>query len=271
MRLHYMSLFEDNSRDSLIKLSNTVSDIGYESLLLVYDSFLDNAAINVANIINSKHKFKYIIAIRAFSVSPEFVASMYETFEKIAPGRVTFNIIPGNIKFHETSISDTVFIKNEIKTPEQRDEYTLEWMKKYNTLSIKKGLPPVMVSGHTLDFQKASIEYNMINIMQLGDFLKSYSNSNYVLNKNQIVSVAISIVEDEKNISDITKECISKHKDYTIYGSKEYIYKRIMDLKSYGVSDLLVHCLPDGRGNADMHKMFKDIANSSMPLLKEMI
>ena len=266
-----MSLFEDNSRDSLIKLSDTVNDVGYESLLLVYDSFLENAAINVANIINNSHKFKYIIAIRAYSVSPEFVASMYETFEKISPGRITFNIIPGNIKFHETSINDVVFIKNEIKTSGKRDEYTLEWMNKYNTLSIKKGLPPVMVSGHTLDFQKASIEYGMINIMQLGDFLESRNSPNYVLNKNQIVSVAISIIEDEKNISDVTKKCISKHKDYTVYGSKEHIRSRIMDLESYGVSDLLVHCLPDGRGNADIHNMFKDIVNPPIPLLKEMI
>ena len=90
MNFHYMSLFEDNSKESLISLSNTVHEVGYKSLLLVYDTYLDNAVVNVANTINMDHKFKYIIALRTYSVSPEYLAQMYETFEKIAPGRVKF-------------------------------------------------------------------------------------------------------------------------------------------------------------------------------------
>jgi hypothetical protein len=266
-----MSLFEYNSKDYLIDLSNKVNDVGYESLLLVYDSILDNAAINVANIINPDHKFKYIIAIRSYAASPEFVASMYETFEKIAPGRVTFNIIPGNIKFHETSLNDVVFIKNEIKTSEQRDSYTLEWIKKYNILSIKKGLPPLMISGHTAEFQNNSIKYGMTNIMQLGDFLRSISNKDHIKNSNQIVSVGILILEDKKNVSDLAKKYISKHSDYIIVGTKDDIKNKIIELESYGISDLLLHQLSAGGGNKEIHKMFKDIINPPISLLKEVV
>jgi alkanesulfonate monooxygenase SsuD/methylene tetrahydromethanopterin reductase-like flavin-dependent oxidoreductase (luciferase family) len=266
-----MSLFEDNSRDALIELSNTVHDVGYESLLLVYDSFLDNASINVANIINSNHTFKYIIAVRAYSVSPEFLASMYETFEKIYPGRVTFNIIPGNIKFHETSISDVVFIENKINSSENRDFYTLEWIKKYSRIAMKKKLPPIMLSGHTDDFQKCSLDYGITNIMQLSDFVNKSNRKDFLLNKNQIVSLAISVEEENGVSSELTKKCIESHKDYTISGSPDYIYTQINKLKLNGVSDILVHALPDGRGSSKIHKVFKDIASGAVSLSKEMI
>lgn len=264
-----MSLFEDNSKESLINISNTVHEVGYKSLLLVYDSFLNNVVITVANTINKNHKFKYIIAVRTYSVSPEYLAGMYETFERIAPGRVTFNIIPGNIKFQETSLKDVVFIEDQIKTQDQRDFYTIEWLKKYNKLSIKKNLPPLMLSGHTIDFQKASLEYGITNIMQMGDFLNQ--KENIVKNTNQIVSIAISIKNIDKNVNDRLKKIIAPHAEYTIFGDTNEIYTKLCDLEESGVSDVLIHQLPDGRGSFAIHSLIKDIINRPMPLLKEMI
>ena len=264
-----MSLFEDNSKQSLIDISNTVHEVGYESLLLVYDSFLDNAVITVANTINENHSFKYIIAVRTYSVSPEYLAGMYETFEKLYPGRVTFNIIPGNIKFQETSLKDVVLIEDQIKTQEQRDIYTVEWLKKYNKLSIKKNLPPLMLSGHTVDFQKTSFEYGITNIMQMGDFLNQ--GESVIKNKNQIVSVAISIKDADESINDRLKKIIAPHSSYTIFGDKDDIYIKLCNLEEYGVSDVLIHQLPDGRGSSGIHSLIKDIKNRAMPFSKEMI
>ena len=115
---------------------------------------------------------------------------MYETFEKIAPGRVTFNIIPGNIKPYETSVNDVVFIEDKIDTKEKLNDYTLEWLKKYKKLSVRKKLPPLMLSGQTFDFQKYCIENGIINIIKVNDFLNQYG-STLLSNKNQIVSTPI--------------------------------------------------------------------------------
>ena len=253
-----MSLFEDNSRDALIEISNTVHEVGYKSLLLVYDSFLDNAVVTVANTINKDHTFKYIIAVRTYSVSPEYLASMYETFERIAPGRVTFNIIPGNIKFQETSLKDLVFIEDMVATSEQRDTYTLEWLKKYNKLSIKKNLPPLMLSGHNIEFQNACVEYGFTNIMQLSDYLFHHGKG-LIKNKNQLVSVAI-LNEDlvNKNNQYLNK-ILTSHKDTTIFGSNDHIYKEIYALKDKDVSDVLVHQLPSSHPVVEMHNIIKDI------------
>ena len=253
-----MSLFEDNSRESLIDLSNKVEQIGYKSLLLVYDSFLDNTIVNVSSTINKDHTFKYIIAVRTYAVSPEFLASAYESFEKMAPGRVTFNIIPGNIKFQETSLNDVVFIEDKIKTKEQRDIYTLEWLKKYNKLSIKKNLPPLMLSGHSIDFQKASIEYGLYNIIQMSDFLNQYNNI-LLKNNNQMISAAILIKdyidENNKEISYVLKT----HQDYTLYGNEIDIVNQINQLELKGVSDILVHSLPVGHKSSKIHEFIKKI------------
>jgi alkanesulfonate monooxygenase SsuD/methylene tetrahydromethanopterin reductase-like flavin-dependent oxidoreductase (luciferase family) len=257
-----MSLFEDNSKDKLIDIANTIDQVGYKSLLLVYDSFLDNAVVNVANTINKEHTFKYIIAIRTYSLSPEYLATIYETFEKIAPGRITFNIIPGNLKFQETSVRDVVFIEDKIKTIDQRNEYTIEWLKKYQRLSLLKRLPPVMLSGDTVDFQKVCLEYGMTNIMKLGDFLNQYNNG-LIKNKNQIVSIAILNTDKVDKENKYINQLLETHKDTTIYGNKEEIVKQLIDLKSKGVSDVLVHQLPSGNKSSDIHEIIKELV--SMP------
>ena len=245
MKFHYMSLLEDNSREALIDIANTVHDVGYESLLLVYDSFLENVVVNVANTINTEHKFKYIIAIRTYLVQPEYLAQVYETFEKIAPGRVTFNIIPGNIKQYETSVNDVVFIEDEINTKEKLDAYTLEWLKKYKKLSVRKRLPPLMLSGKSIDFQKYSIENGIINIIKLNDFLNQYG-STLLNNENQIVSTPI---------------C----------GNKDSVKRFIVDLESKGVSDILVYYTQDNDNVFEIHNIIKELFNESLHRPKEMI
>jgi hypothetical protein len=240
-----MSLLEDNSREGLIDIANKVHDVGYESLLLVYDSFLDNVVVNVANTINPKHTFKYIIAIRTYSVSPEYLAQVYETFEKIAPGRVTFNIIPGNIKPYETSINDVVFIEDKIDTKEKLNDYTLEWLKKYKKLSVRKKLPPLMLSGQTIDFQKYSIENGIINIIKVNDFLNQYG-STLLNNKNQIVSTPIS-------------------------GDNDSVKSLILDLESKGVSDVLVYYTQDNKNASEIHNIIKSLFPESLHRSKEMI
>ena len=270
MNFHYMSLFEDNSKESLISLSNTVHEVGYKSLLLVYDTYLDNAVVNVANTINMDHKFKYIIALRTYSVSPEYLAQMYETFEKIAPGRVTFNIIPGNIKIQETSLKDVVFIEDKIKTPSQRDEYTLEWLKKYNKLSMLKNLPPLMLSGSSIEFQKACIEYGFTNIIKMDHFLNQ-KNNGLLENKNQIVSVAILntdvINEGNKHLNKI----LGTHDTTLLSGNSDDIIQKLLDLEKMGVSDIMIHKLPVEYRHADIHYIVKDFPKLDMNLSKEMI
>ena len=270
MKFHYMSLFEDNSREALIEIANNVNDVGYESLLLVYDSFLENAIVNVSNTINKDHTFKYIIAIRTYAVSPEFLINVYQSFEKIAPGRVTFNIIPGNIKFHETSLSDVVFIEDKINSSEKRDEYTLEWLKKYNRLSVRKNLPPLMVSGHTIDFQKACVDYGFTNIIQLGDFLDQ-KDKTLIKNKNQIISAAIVIKGANGGDTDNLIRMVEAHKSYTIYDDPENIKDTISNLESEGVSDMLIHSLSVGHKSSEIHKLIKGIASSYVHQPKEMV
>jgi len=270
MNFHYMSLFEDNSRDALIEISNTVHEVGYKSLLLVYDSFLDNAVVTVANTINKEHKFKYIIAVRTYSVSPEYLAGIYETFEKIAPGRVTFNIIPGNIKFQETSLKDVVLIEDQIQTIEQRDLYTLEWLKKYNRLSIIKNLPPLMLSGDSIEFQKACIEYNITNIIKLDDYLYQYGNT-LLENNNQIVSVAILNADRVDEGNKHLNKLLGTHGATTLKGDKDSIKNQILNLESKGVSDILVHKLPVDYKYSNIHPIIKEIVGAPTSFPKEMV
>ena len=77
IRLHWMSRVEDMSIDGLSKLSDKLDDIGYYSLLLVYHSLIADNWMKAARILNKNHKLKYMIALRTYAVSPEYLSLIH--------------------------------------------------------------------------------------------------------------------------------------------------------------------------------------------------
>ena len=60
----------DTSIDHLKTISNIVDEFGYESILLVYHSKIDDNWIKAARVLDKSHKFKYMPAIRTYAISP---------------------------------------------------------------------------------------------------------------------------------------------------------------------------------------------------------
>ena len=114
------------SVDHLKTTSNIVDEFGYESMLLVYHSQLDDPWIKAARALDTNHKFKYMPAIRTYAISPEYCAMMCKSFYEISPNRLMLNIVSGDLHASETSVRDSVFIKDLIDTPEKRLKYTDE-------------------------------------------------------------------------------------------------------------------------------------------------
>ncbi len=237
MDLHWMSVRDDSDIISLKRLSNTVNDAGYKSVLLVYHSLLPDYMIKVANIMDPKHSFKYMFAIRTYAVSPELCAMMMHSFHEIDKDRVMLNVAAGDMKEEEDSVNNMVFISDQMQTKEQRVLYTTEWIEKFlrHPMLVKK--PDIVISGTSDKTIENSEKYADIHLAMLSTYKDGFK----VKTKRKMASTIVIIRdtdEEAKAVADQEKNDMMRRS--MVHGTEETVIQKLKQLKLLGLTDILV-------------------------------
>lgn len=241
MKLHWMSVHDDSSIDSLRENSKILNECNYYSNLLVYHSANNDYWIKCANVLDLNHKFKYLLAIRTYSISPEYFVMMYKSFNEIQKNRIMFNIVSGDIHDGEFSINDLVIGQDNFNTVEKRVDYTDKWMQK--TLSIlnreKQEIPEIVMSGTSDKTLNSSAKFANYNLAMMSEYIESPKK--FEKNKNRMIAAAVVIRDSCDDAERVVDQIDQKHqKKWTIFGTEEQVIEKIKYLESIGVTDLMI-------------------------------
>jgi alkanesulfonate monooxygenase SsuD/methylene tetrahydromethanopterin reductase-like flavin-dependent oxidoreductase (luciferase family) len=231
---------DDNTRIS--EISSILDDAGYYSVLLTYHSLKSDAWIKCARALNIDHKIKYMIAIRTYAISPEYFSMMCNAFEEIAPDRLMFNIVSGDIHEEESSVYDVIYINDLIDTSQKRLDYTNEWIKKLKSINKIKKIPEIVMAGlseKTLSLAREHSAYTLCMVDNYKDSVEKFYN-----NDKKIVAAQIVIRENNEDAKKFVELNVGeKHKQsWTIFGSELQITKEFDYLESIGVTDIMLRC-----------------------------
>lgn len=262
MKLHWMQIHGQSDLNGLTHISEVADECGYYSVLLVYHSLANDNWIKCANIINTKHRFKYHLAIRTYSISPEYFVMMYKSFNEIQKNRLMFNIVAGDIHNSESSVDDIILGKEYFDTVEKRVDYTHTWTKKVLSMLDKEDIPEIVMSGiseKTLDSAALFADYNLC---MMDTYLENPKLFNR--NKNRMVSAALVIRDSNEEAERVVNEIEEKHqKRWTIFGTEEQVIKKIKDLESIGVTDLMIRT----HRNDDKYHLIHDLAKKNRGMI----
>lgn len=239
MRLHCMPIYDMAGIKSVKKISEIADKSNYYSVLFVYHSLSNDYWIRCANALNTNQKFKYFLAIRTYSISPEYFVMMYRSFNEIQKNRIMFNIVAGDIQSSESSIENIITEKEKLNTVEKRVDFTREWVEKVLFLLEKEEVPELVMSGtseKTLDSAAAYADYNLSMLDTYLDNPKRFER-----NKNRMVCAAMIIRDTYDEAEKIANQIDHIHqKRWTIYGTENEILQKIKNLKTIGATDLLI-------------------------------
>jgi hypothetical protein len=168
------------------------------------------------------------------------------------------NIISGDLQKDETSVDDVVFINEMIKTPEQRLAYTEEWIKKFNSLNIMSNKPEIVMAGHSKKTKTMAKDLDYTHASSLSMYLDYYSTENAIINSKQMVSLAISIKNNQEETEIFFNKLKENEKSLTICGTKDQIIEKINWLQKIGITDIMVVTLPEDNPD-DVHSLIKSI------------
>jgi hypothetical protein len=250
---------EKSDISSLSSFSTEIDSFGYYSMLLTYHSTLPDNLIKSARVLSENEKIKYMIAIRTYAISPEYMSMICKSFNEISKNRLMLNIVSGDIHADENPIDDIVMIENMIDTPEKRLDYTDSWMNKFLKIKNFKDKPEIVMSGHSDITRLMAIKYNSTHL-SMYDMYKDYINTeNPIINSKQMISLCF-VVRKTQEEADLFFESLDRGKKlWTICGDKEKIKSFIYKLESEGVTDLLISGNPEDDQKILVHNMVKEI------------
>lgn len=260
MKYHWMIRHENNDPESLKKVFSELNSYGYYSCMLTYHSKKNDMFIKLARAVDPNIKLKYIVAMRTYAVSPEYLAMMINGFNEIAKDKLIFNIVSGDIHKDENSIEDLVDPVSFLSS-QDRVLYTGKWLEKFINIDIiKNNLPEMFMSGtsektfsHCERFNGGTltmVDYYLENV----DFFSKFN--------RKCVSLQICIRDTDEEAERI------KHKTYSgdqlkwcYYYSEDTLEKKIKELEDLGVTDLMITGLQNDPEINRVHQFVKKMSD----------
>lgn len=261
LKFHWMVNYGDIfNAGSLKELSKILDFYNYESMLLVYDPKHSDYLINVANIIDKNQKIKYMFAIRTYSISPELMSMICESFYKIDPDRIVLNVCAGDKPQMDNEkdidgMVDLDILKNDVY---QRVLYTRRWIDKFVKLKVMSKIPYLVFSGtsdYTLETAKM---YGNSTLCMYNSFKDNPEK--FKITKNNMVSLSIAIADTKDSALKILDSSGSENAKYwTLYGTEEDIKNELILLKNMGATDILISNPFNLQDNNKIHDFIKSL------------
>lgn len=230
---------ENTSPTGLSDAFSYLNTFGYTSCMLTYHSKQSDYFVKLARAINPNLNLKYIIAMRTYAVSPEYLAMMIKGFNEIAENKLIFNIVAGDLHKDETSVQDLID-SSMLTSSQDRVRYTTKFLEKFKSLDqIKDIFPELIISGTS--------EITLDNCLRFGDYslcMVDYylENKNKFLPfKNKMVSLQILIRDTDEEAQKIKNDNFSGDQlKWTYFYSEKTLTEKIEELKREGVTDLMI-------------------------------
>lgn len=217
---------------------------GYDSILLTSKGSNSDNWIKSAHIVDPSKKIKYMIAVRPYQQTAQIVNQMAAAFAEIAPHRLMLNVVSGEMGGNEIGIipEGSYEVNTDITTPLGRLEFIPEWMERLSKTYSMGRKPIVLLGTRNKEVILKAAKYADIGLVMLDDFLQDPDLflSNY---KRVMVSAQIVLRETYEQAHDELENSFSTHvriKRWAIYGSKEDVKKKLLELEAMGVTDILL-------------------------------
>ena len=241
---HWMNRRTNSLSISGIKrLYSQKEKFGYESILLTTKEFQSDNFIKCAATLDPTKKIKYMIAVRPYSISAQYCAQMTAAFHEIAPGRLMLNIVSGETSGEKREPDPCYEVDIDVSTHQGRLDYIPGWLERFtNTYAMGKK-PTILVGTRNQDLLNATKEYTDISLCMVNDYIDNPDK--YRLNYNRrMISAQVVIRNTDEEALKVLESTYTESpgiKAWVIWGSRETVKQRILDLGAMGVTDVMLN------------------------------
>jgi hypothetical protein len=148
----------------------------FDGVMFVYDSVIGDVFTHIARDVRKNENIKYLVAIRPYAISPQYLCMINKSINQIAPNRLQINLISGYIKKHEKEFGGILGSVNDDSSRIDRSNYMIDYVNMLNTMPGNKRKNPLdfYVSTTNEYVFNATSEYNNKIILPYRDYKNGY-------------------------------------------------------------------------------------------------
>jgi hypothetical protein len=235
----------------------------FSGVMFTYDSTQGDMFTRTAKNISAEEKIKYLIAIRPYTISPQYLQAISDSINEISNDRIQINFITGYIKDHEEKINGILGDINDDSHSIDRSKYLVNYIETLNNMSVnKKPLDFYISTTNNYVFQSVK-KYNNKMILPYHIYKRGWwsdehgDNSSMVgfdLSNNEVMIAMTPIIRENKEDLGLLKTHsvrpvwkkgeTTKIVDDVEYFTNESFSEFIDMLEEDGINHLLINAVP---------------------------
>ena len=123
-----------------VKSPSNLNRNNFDGVMFTHDIPQGDIFVQTAMDLKINEKIKYLIAIRPYTISPQYLAMINDSLNKVQKDRVQLNIISGYTKDHEDDIRGIVGSVNDQSDKVEKRKYLVEFLNSLNEMNENKNL-----------------------------------------------------------------------------------------------------------------------------------
>jgi hypothetical protein len=124
-----------------IKSPSNLNSNHFSGVMFTHDIPEGDMFVKAAVDIKQGEQIKYLVAIRPYTISPQYLSMINRSMDRIDRGRLQINLISGYIKDHESGVGGIVGDVNDDSSSVDRSNYMIEFLKQLNEMDQDKESP----------------------------------------------------------------------------------------------------------------------------------
>lgn len=212
-------------------VSDLLEESGFYGWLLPYAVGVPDPFTRVARSLKTDQKLKYLVAVRPYTISPQYLLAISKSLDLIQEDRVRINFVPG-LTDGEESFGGILSDINDASTFEDRKKYFCSYIEQFKNLKVKK--PYTYVSGMSDSICPNMENFGDANIVNYGRL------TNGTLDTSDKTKILFFLVQDIESFKKI-----------------------VQDIKENGYNNIMIHV--DGDELFDLAlEVFKEVKRMKM-------
>jgi hypothetical protein len=136
--------FGHDSNKDLGHISDLLEDAGFYGWLIPYAAGNEDPFVRVARSLKTEQKLKYLVAVRPYTISAQYLMAIIKSLDLIQEDRVRINFVPG-LTDGEESFGGIFSDVNDATSFEERKMFLCSYLEQFKNWNVKK--PYTYISG----------------------------------------------------------------------------------------------------------------------------
>jgi hypothetical protein len=213
-------------------------DHSYSGGLFVYNTLSSDFFTQISRTIVEKQKFKYMVAIRPYTISPQYLCKINDSINNIDKNRIEINFISGYTPQDEINSDGILGSINDSSSTADKANYLTDYIDILE--KTNKVVPDYYVSVVNGDMVNKTLKHNSKLLIEYQDYKNKIYN---IENRNVMIYFWAVLRETKEELEDVRKQRIEKdHKNSKILYFTHKEFSDIVDeLENKGINKILLY------------------------------